>query len=553
MSSILGNVVSLQKRNFIGVRYTQERFEFRTPLQEKVSIACLSSIQGESLDEEKIRSLGFWKKLFWIPIKIKSKDGADRYVLLNKSSLYKHLKTLGLSKKDILESITNDTLIAKIVDSYSKIAHKKIAASQVLRFSQQARLNQALGIIFDIENRLLHPLISEVLSTKTPGYDAASNRVIRECGFSGSTTVIFEYDEIKQKRIYKFGTADTEVVLFEIDDTAFGAHIEKISSLLGKPGFNLTETEASRIINFLNHKLISPQRIQFPCEFKKSITGLARSILIRENGEILVCGSKKRGDQIIGEGGMKSVKHVYSTSGKCLACFNHAKKRVQLDRDPAQRHFVETEKALRKQFPKTSGILSSIGEIGSKIVDEKYDGSLEDVSALSFQNRFSLLKDIFQGLKNIHTKGYIHKDIKPANIFFKKKSDGNYEAAIADFGLTIEKARKDQFISILHYYSEDFIPPEYERATRGGNGKELLDSITEAYDIYATGKTLAHLFKSFIPTSTFATASPIPDEFRVHVPVLRDLISRMSDDDLEDRATWPDIISELAKMGITLD
>lgn len=47
-------------------------------------------------------------------------------------------------------------------------------------------------------------------------------------------------------------------------------------------------------------------------------------------------------------------------------------------------------------------------------------------------------KDVGEGLKYIHDKGYIHRDIKPDNIFCKKDTTGRNVWKIGDLGLAVE-------------------------------------------------------------------------------------------------------------------
>ncbi|OXA64382.1 Eukaryotic translation initiation factor 2-alpha kinase 1 [Folsomia candida] len=52
-----------------------------------------------------------------------------------------------------------------------------------------------------------------------------------------------------------------------------------------------------------------------------------------------------------------------------------------------------------------------------------------------------IFKDITTGLKHIHGEGFIHRDLKPGNIFCQKNPDGVCIWKIGDFGLTTELNR----------------------------------------------------------------------------------------------------------------
>ena len=71
------------------------------------------------------------------------------------------------------------------------------------------------------------------------------------------------------------------------------------------------------------------------------------------------------------------------------------------------------------------------------------DGSLNDLlellscerQQLDADNIRSILFQACKGLQHIHSKGYIHRDMKPENLLLRKLPDGNYICKITDFSL----------------------------------------------------------------------------------------------------------------------
>ncbi|XP_035702388.1 CBL-interacting protein kinase 4-like isoform X2 [Folsomia candida] len=66
-------------------------------------------------------------------------------------------------------------------------------------------------------------------------------------------------------------------------------------------------------------------------------------------------------------------------------------------------------------------------------------------------DEISIIQQIATGLHYVHTKGYIHRDIKPGNIFCKVESSGNLTWKIGDFGLAV-MSREDGNVGVAGTY-----------------------------------------------------------------------------------------------------
>ena len=55
---------------------------------------------------------------------------------------------------------------------------------------------------------------------------------------------------------------------------------------------------------------------------------------------------------------------------------------------------------------------------------------------LSLEMILDVVEQIITALKVIHSKGYIHRDVKPANILVQDFVEGRIRVALADFGLS---------------------------------------------------------------------------------------------------------------------
>lgn len=108
------------------------------------------------------------------------------------------------------------------------------------------------------------------------------------------------------------------------------------------------------------------------------------------------------------------------------------------------------------------------------------NGSLEDVlyikkMDISLRKKFEIVLDVLRGLRVLHRKGIIHKDIKPDNIFL----DQFMMAKIGDYGVMIHTEKRTQ-----SYYTDSMAP--LSRAPF----LELLLNPTSALDMYQFGLLL---------------------------------------------------------------
>ena len=72
-------------------------------------------------------------------------------------------------------------------------------------------------------------------------------------------------------------------------------------------------------------------------------------------------------------------------------------------------------------------------------------GSLQDLlyknkSEVSLRRYFELAFGVVSGLRVLHRKGMVHKDIKPDNIFI----DRNWQAKIGDYGVMYHRDNRSQ-------------------------------------------------------------------------------------------------------------
>ena len=104
---------------------------------------------------------------------------------------------------------------------------------------------------------------------------------------------------------------------------------------------------------------------------------------------------------------------------------------------------------------------------------------------LGYDEGMNLLYQIMNGLEYIHSKGILHRDIAPDNIYVTK----NNSVKILDFGAA--RSEMDQFNRELSVIIKVGYAPIEQYGGRGKQGPYT--------DIYALGATFYHLFTSRIP------------------------------------------------------
>lgn len=195
--------------------------------------------------------------------------------------------------------------------------------------------------------------------------------------------------------------------------------------------------------------------------------------------------------EILGKGSFgKTYKAIWK--GKSIACkvldfsFNEEKDEDDIEFLKQQIQSFLNEVKIYKELC-SQHIIRYLGEsisgnndIGKKIIclELMESGTVYDVLFinkidLSLRKRFNLCLDLISGLRRIHSKGIVHKDLKPDNIFVDK----DLNLKIGDLGLAYNKkiARDLKELKQEYYY-----PPQEESSKYG--------------DIYSTGLIINEIF-----------------------------------------------------------
>ena len=201
-----------------------------------------------------------------------------------------------------------------------------------------------------------------------------------------------------------------------------------------------------------------------------------------DGDDVRLIGDRYRLGPVIGRGGMATIHRAIDTRSERAVAVKLLRPEVSRDPDLAQRFRREALAATVLRHPNIVACLDT-GTDGDQpyLVMELIEG--EDLAArLKRSGRLAAWQvariglDIARGLGVAHTRGIVHRDIKPGNILLA--ADGR--AMVADFGIArlaidAEAALPGTTLGSVHYFS-----PEQARGL----------TTTPASDVYGLGLVL---------------------------------------------------------------
>lgn len=202
-----------------------------------------------------------------------------------------------------------------------------------------------------------------------------------------------------------------------------------------------------------------------------------------------IFGDKWERKESIGQGGQS---YVY-------ACVNrddpdeklYALKRVKNDKklDRVSKE-IKTRKNNKIEYvPKIE--FSDLESEEPYFIEEYISGGTLRKNIDSFKNNISKTLSVFiqicQIVADAHSKGIIHRDIKPDNLLYNIENDKYY---LTDFGICFVEGEGRFTETAERVGPRDFMAPELERGR--------LEDVTEACDVYSLGKVLYYMLRSDI-------------------------------------------------------
>jgi serine/threonine-protein kinase len=209
-------------------------------------------------------------------------------------------------------------------------------------------------------------------------------------------------------------------------------------------------------------------------------------------------GERYRVTDVLGSGGMAiTYVGVDTNLGRLVAIkVPHA----NLMHHPGflQRFEREAESLMQAQFPKIVQVLDVGRHLGSPflVMQHLAGGSLADrLEARGAQRPEAVarwLPDLAESLDYVHSKGLIHRDVKPANILF----DANGHPFLADFGVAkiVDHGGTTLTQTGMLPGAPAYMPPETARG----------DVVTPAADQYSLGLTVYEALSGRLPYENLA-------------------------------------------------
>ena len=169
-------------------------------------------------------------------------------------------------------------------------------------------------------------------------------------------------------------------------------------------------------------------------------------------------------------------------------------------------------------IPKFQGVViedANYGEKKIKIVSEHIEGrTLNEYSAKQFEffsedEKLKLVKDLCNIIVFIHDLNFIHRDLKPENL----NIDKNKKVYLIDFG-TGKVLEDDNDTTTKTCGSMNYIPPESVEGDIDSDEetgkKELINTVSAKYDVWAFGCIVSYLFTGEIPWNTTSELVILP-------------------------------------------
>lgn len=135
------------------------------------------------------------------------------------------------------------------------------------------------------------------------------------------------------------------------------------------------------------------------------------------------------------------------------------------------------------------------------------------VRTLPLDELADVVLQVLRGLSDIHRSGFIHRDMKPENVFLARQKDGSEIAKILDFG--IAKRREERSDPLLSVAGQIYGTPEYLAPEQAVN-----PDVDPRADIYSIGVMLYEAASGSLPFKGDTSYSVIAAHQNEQVPAL---------------------------------
>jgi serine/threonine protein kinase len=229
-------------------------------------------------------------------------------------------------------------------------------------------------------------------------------------------------------------------------------------------------------------------------------TGQSGAVLKRALRPGDIVGGSYRLETLLGRGGMGyvfAVRHILLDRDYALKMLAPE----QLN-DAARLRFENEGRAIAKlehgNIVKVYDMGLDQGTCPYYVMDKLRGDSLDDLikrrGALPFKIAIGLLGQIVEGLRYAHSKGIIHRDMKPSNVVIINEAQGKLTAKIVDFGIA-----KFLPASNLQGQSQTATGQVFGSPLYMSPEQSMGDHIDERSDIYSLGCTIYEMLTGKAP------------------------------------------------------
>lgn len=173
---------------------------------------------------------------------------------------------------------------------------------------------------------------------------------------------------------------------------------------------------------------------------------LARQAVVMPSGRD-VEGAYER-LRLLGEGGAGRTWLARDRARDRLVVLKEPIARWQTDEALMERALEEARAAARVDHPNVVQVHEVVQDEGTPVIVMEYvdGGSLEDLlrnkGVIRWQRAVGITLDVLAGLSALHTKGLVHRDVKPANVLLT----GEGRAKVADLGIAQQAGGGDTLV-----------------------------------------------------------------------------------------------------------
>lgn len=196
-------------------------------------------------------------------------------------------------------------------------------------------------------------------------------------------------------------------------------------------------------------------------------------------------------DELVGVGGMSYVYKAFDTVDQRTVAIKILKEEYLDNRDFLRRFKNESKAVAVLSHPNIVKIYDmSFGDLIQYIVMEYIDGItlkdfIENHGPIEWKDTVHFITQVLKALEHAHSKGIIHRDIKPQNVLLL--NDGSIK--VTDFGIAKFTSNETRTITDKAIGSVHYISPEQAKG----------DVVDEKTDIYSTGVTMYEMLTGQLP------------------------------------------------------